>query len=244
MYGFDEVANKMGIRILGVDRPGIGYSEYQRRRSILSWNDDIQMIADHMALGRFSVLGNSGGGPYALGCARAIGERLDKVILVSAMAPYSYSESVRGMAMMVPRQPKPLRTLMALGFKMGVTKMPHLLKRTLSGQMAQADYEYLSEPEKEVHLMNTLKENFRQGIRGYLYDATIYRNNWGFKVSDIQKEIHLWHGTSDRNVSIESAYRLAGQLPNCKSVFVDDEAHFSITGKYLRQILEPIRSEH
>jgi pimeloyl-ACP methyl ester carboxylesterase len=45
-------------------------------------------IADHFGIERFSVLGYSGGGTYALACAQKIPERLGTVILVSSTGPH------------------------------------------------------------------------------------------------------------------------------------------------------------
>jgi pimeloyl-ACP methyl ester carboxylesterase len=86
-------------------------------------------------------------------------------------------------------------------------------------------------------LIDIFKECFKQGLKGYLYEAKLYRRNWGFNLSEIKTRVYLWHGTSDNNVSIELAKRIASEIPNCKSTFIDNEGHFSIAGKYLKKIL-------
>jgi pimeloyl-ACP methyl ester carboxylesterase len=65
-------AGQLGIRLIGVDRPGLGVSTYQPRRRLLDWPRDITALADHLALHWLAVLGLSGGGSYALACARSI----------------------------------------------------------------------------------------------------------------------------------------------------------------------------
>ncbi len=42
---------------------------------ILDWPDDVTELADALNVGRFAVLGISGGGPYACACAFKISER-------------------------------------------------------------------------------------------------------------------------------------------------------------------------
>lgn len=67
-----EVANRRGLRFIALDRPGFGLSSPQPRRRILDWPADVRDFAQGMDLPRFAVLGLSGGGPFALACARAL----------------------------------------------------------------------------------------------------------------------------------------------------------------------------
>ncbi len=59
-------ARKTDIRLIGIDRPGMGRSQFQKRRCLLDWPDDVMELADYLGIERFAVLGVSGGGPYAL----------------------------------------------------------------------------------------------------------------------------------------------------------------------------------
>src|SRR3712207_3027181 len=83
----------LGIRLLAVDRPAIGLSDPQPRRTLLAWPRDIREMADALGIQRFSVLGWSGGGPYALACAYAMPDRIVAAGLVSAPAPLAYDRS-------------------------------------------------------------------------------------------------------------------------------------------------------
>jgi pimeloyl-ACP methyl ester carboxylesterase len=197
----------------------------------------VRSIADNLGIKKFSILGASGGGPYALSCAYAVPERLNSVAIISGMGPYTYKESIKGKAMLIPKQPGLVRRLIALGLKPGATNSPDKLKEKIKKALPTADIDYLSEPNKMEYLIDIFKECFKQGLKGYLYEAKLYRRNWGFNLSEIKTRVYLWHGTSDNNVSIELAKRIASEIPNCKSTFIDNEGHFSIAGKYLKKIL-------
>ncbi|KAH7152887.1 Alpha/Beta hydrolase protein [Dactylonectria macrodidyma] len=67
-----EVAHRRGLRFIALDRPGFGLSSPQPGRRLLDWPDDVRAFAEGMQLHRFAVLGLSGGGPFALACARAL----------------------------------------------------------------------------------------------------------------------------------------------------------------------------
>jgi pimeloyl-ACP methyl ester carboxylesterase len=80
-----EQAEENGVRLVGVDRPGLGLSSYKAGRSILDWPDDVSELADFLQIKFFSVVGFSGGGPYALACAFRIPSRLIACGIVSGV---------------------------------------------------------------------------------------------------------------------------------------------------------------
>ena len=241
LFDFDVKGKEFGIRLIGIDRPGFGKSDFQPNRKLLDWPETVLSIANHLSLERFSILGISGGAPYALSCAHGIPNKLNCVAVVAGMGPYHYKESIGGQAMMIPKQIGIVRWLIALGMKAGARKNPDKLKKNILSQMPHPDKEYLSDPLRLDCLIQLFNEAFKQGLKGYLHEAKIYKRSWGFNVSDISKEITMWHGTDDNNVPIELAKRIALELPNCESTFMDNEGHFSLPGNHLSSILETIK---
>jgi pimeloyl-ACP methyl ester carboxylesterase len=59
-----EPAERFGIRLIGVDRPGMGLSNFKARRHVLDWPNDVSELADILEIDQFSVVGFSAGGPY------------------------------------------------------------------------------------------------------------------------------------------------------------------------------------
>lgn len=70
----DGPAKEQGARIISVERPGVGISSPQPGRKILDHVSDIRELAEHLKVETYGVIGFSGGGPYALGCAYALPE--------------------------------------------------------------------------------------------------------------------------------------------------------------------------
>ena len=50
-----------------------------------------------LGLESFSVLGSSGGGPYALACAHELPERVTRAGVISGVGPYNARGATRGM---------------------------------------------------------------------------------------------------------------------------------------------------
>jgi pimeloyl-ACP methyl ester carboxylesterase len=57
-------------------------------RTVASAAADVAAIADALGIGRFAVLGHSGGGPHALACAALLPERVIAAVSVSGPAPF------------------------------------------------------------------------------------------------------------------------------------------------------------
>src|SRR5258708_34742023 len=83
-------AAQAGLRLIGVDRPGMGLSSFQAGRHLLDSPEDVAALAQHLAIDRFAVVGVSGGGPYALACAYKIPDRLTACGIVAGMGPPEY----------------------------------------------------------------------------------------------------------------------------------------------------------
>ena len=65
----DSILKRLGVRLIGVDRPGYGASTRKAGRRIMDVVDDVMLLGKALKLERFAVLGYSAGGPYALACA-------------------------------------------------------------------------------------------------------------------------------------------------------------------------------
>ncbi len=81
--GAGPVCEDRGIRLIAVDRPGVGASSPKPKRTVLDWASDVEELADRLAIESFSVAGQSAGGPYALACARELGDRVESAALIS-----------------------------------------------------------------------------------------------------------------------------------------------------------------
>ena len=81
------VLQALGVRWLVLYRPGFAGSDPQPGRVPLDFAADLTRVADHLRLERVRIVGVSAGTPYALGAAAALGERVDRIALVGAIAP-------------------------------------------------------------------------------------------------------------------------------------------------------------
>lgn len=89
IFGDDALLWSLSVRLIAVDRPGMGLSDFQPSRRLLDFPNDLPALANHLNIERFAVLAYSLGGIHGLVCARAIPERLTKVGIVSGAALFT-----------------------------------------------------------------------------------------------------------------------------------------------------------
>ena len=81
-------AARHAIRWVSHDRPGYGGSTAHPGRTIASAADDVAALAEALGIGRFAVVGHSGGGPHALACAARLPDRVLAAVSISGLAPF------------------------------------------------------------------------------------------------------------------------------------------------------------
>src|SRR5215212_7504174 len=59
----EPAARAYGIRVISPDRPGVNASSFRAERTLLEWPAVVEQLAAHLSLGKFRVLGVSGGAP-------------------------------------------------------------------------------------------------------------------------------------------------------------------------------------
>ena len=80
-------AEQHGLRIVGVDRPGIGSSTPYLYPDIFDWTRDLALLLDALGIDQARVVGLSGGGPYALAAGAGLPDRILGVGVLGGVAP-------------------------------------------------------------------------------------------------------------------------------------------------------------
>ena len=238
-------AQRLGIRIISVDRPGYGLSDFEPRRRLSAWPDDVKQLTEALGIERFGVLGVSGGGPYALACAWKMPEKLRSVKIVCSLAPLTQPETLRAMrwhtrlAFGLARRSYALLWL-TYGSTVGtaIRVCPEIACgwQWLSG--SPADRATLARSEVHALMQANLRESLRAGVRGALWDAVIYVRDWGFPLDQIQVPVEIWHGEADTIVPPWHCHVLAGALANGRVRLVAGEGHYSLPIEHCENILE------
>jgi pimeloyl-ACP methyl ester carboxylesterase len=237
-----EAAMAANARIIAADRPGYGLSSFQRGRRILDWPDDVTALADALRIERFSVLGISGGGPYAAACAFKIPGRLAAIGIVSGMGPPDAPGMKDGASWTLPGTPSLIRRFVLMLTSMGLQRDPDQFLRRSKETFSQPDSRLLEQPKLAQVFIDGLQAAFRAGIGGANRDAALYTQSCGFQLQDIAAEIHLWHGGQDANVPASVGHKVAQALPHCNATFYEEEGHLTLARNRITEILSRLVS--
>ena len=237
LFDTDAVAARLNARIIAVDRPGMGLSDFKRARKLLDWPDDVIELADALQVDRFAVLGISGGGPYAAACAFKIPQRLTATTIVCGMGPFEAPGAKQGISWFYPGKPSVIRRLILMLTSMGIRKNPGQFLSRSKEMLPEPDRLLLNQPKLAKAYLDTIGESLRSGISGVNHDAKLYTRMWQFRLTDIAVEVHLWHGELDINVPISVGRYVSDAIPNCHATFLKDEAHISLPNNHIREIL-------
>ena len=236
---FANAASKNRLRLICVDRPGIGQSTPQHVRSYAGWAADLTAIADALGYREFGVTGWSEGGPWALAAAAC----MDPLRLrhVSSIAGGSYGAFGDNWAADRLSRADALGGSLALRFRPGFRLMYALLgvtakyfRATFVEQVRKVvndyDREILLQPDVETIFREMSAECFAQGSDGLVSDSELLYRRWAFDVRAIERRVHLWQGTDDRLVPAGINKTIADRMPGAVWHPVEGAGHFVAVG--------------
>ena len=234
----------LGVRIVAVDRPGYGLSDFQPGRTLASWAADIGELAGGLRLDRFAVLGVSGGGPFAMACAAGLGERLSRVLLVCALGPTDVPGVTRGMVFahrwllwLGRKAPALARPIGRVSLKYLRRYPDRVVSPSVLNRLPASDREAMQPGPFQQALTAGFREGLRDGVEGAVVDGTLYAKPWGFRLEEVRAPVRLWHGEADIIVPPAMGRHYARVLPNCRATFHAGEGHFSLARKFAREVV-------
>lgn len=232
---------RLGIRLISYTRPGYPGSTRHEGRTVADAATDVEAIADKLDLGRFSVIGRSGGAPHALACAAAKSLR-DRVICtaaLSSLAPYDVHGNgldwFAGMAdsnieayRNVTNSEPILQSLIATFNEHAgqVRNNSQGLLNTLWPELSGSERQVIGDAALRRIIAHVHAEAVRDTIDGWLDDVVALGSPWGFELSDIASPVLLWHGVDDRYSPVSHAKWLAKKIRTADLDLNPGVAHF------------------
>jgi pimeloyl-ACP methyl ester carboxylesterase len=224
---YDQAARAAGLRWISPDKPGYGASDYQPKRSLASWGDDLAALAGHLGLDRFALAGESGGAPFTLAAARQLADRVGVVALIAAGGPMSRAEragmtvSARVMNWLARNAPT-LNTIRVSSMRRQLTN-PQRRERDLDRVIAAAPDAAHADALRIEYEADA--DALRPGSRATVQELALIKRPWTFPLSEVKTPVHLWHGARDRNAPIAFARRLAREMPDANLHVSDSSGH-------------------
>ncbi|KAF2644695.1 alpha/beta-hydrolase [Massarina eburnea CBS 473.64] len=251
-------ASKLNIRLISPDRPGFGNSSPQPNRTLLDYPKDVLILADHLKIERFYVMGMSGGGPYSLACVKGIPkERLAGATIVSGLYPASFGTAgmllmTRTMLTLGPWIPGVIGTVMDMAIGRAARNPdPKVLEDLMMkgiGDRPKADQAAMRDEKNRDAFVEGTREAMRQGGQASACEAKLFGSSWGFDLQELPVgedgvPLTLWHGTDDINVPPMMAVKAKAAMPKATLHMKEGEAHVSYAFTHQEEILRDLLGE-
>jgi pimeloyl-ACP methyl ester carboxylesterase len=215
-------AERLGIRWVSFDRPGYGGSTPAPGRTMASVAGDVAAVADSLGIDRFAVVGHSGGGCYALGCAATLGDRVRAVLTMAAIAPYDAAglDWYAGMvpsgvaALQAATQGREAKTAYETS---GVEYDPEFTAADLA--MFDGPWSWLGK---------VVGPALDAGPFGQIDDDISYVTPWGCDPAAISAPALVLHGAQDGIIPASHGRWLAQHIPAAELRLSAPDAHISI----------------
>jgi len=214
---------RLGARLIAVDRPGLGGSDPAPDRTLLDGAADVRALAAALSLERPAIVGFSQGAPLALACA-ATGA-------VSAVAMVSGTDELAGPALRSKFPPELGQQLdlaeadppAAEAMFRGMT--PAMLVAMVAGS-PEVDLAVYADPAFAAAFAAAVEEAFVQGPNGFARDALLALQRWPFDPAEIRVPVHLWYGRIDGSPfhSLDHGASLARRIPGAACTVIEGAA--------------------
>jgi pimeloyl-ACP methyl ester carboxylesterase len=216
-----EAAAARDIRLVSYGRPSYGGSTPRPGRDVGSAASDVAQLADALGVGRFAVMGASGGGPHALACAALLPERVVAVATLATLAP---------------------RDAESLDWYAGMAGDGASLRAAEQGRDARALFEETDEfdptsfTDRDYAALDSAWSSLGDdvgvasaaGPDGIIDDDVAYVSPWGFDVVCIAAPVLLVHGGQDRVVPPGHSKWLLRHCQDAELWLRPREGHISI----------------
>ena len=241
-------AEQHGLRIVGIDRPGIGSSTPHLYADLLDWTRDLEILLDTLGIDTVRLIGLSGGGPYVLAAGAAMPERVHGVGILGGVAPTVGEDAVDGGLIQLAVRLAPVLSVARVPLGVALTAAIRMI-RPLAGPgldlyaavQPPGDRKLLSRPEFKAMFLDDLLNGSRFQTSAPITDLVLFTREWGFSAADVHVPVRWWHGADDHIVPVAHGRHLVERLPDASLTVIEGESHLGglgITKEVLDTLME------
>jgi pimeloyl-ACP methyl ester carboxylesterase len=232
-------AERASIRLIGIDRPGIGSSTPYQYDTVFAFAEDLRTMADTLGIDKMVVVGLSGGGPYTLACAAAMPDRVVAAGVIGGVAPTTGSDAISGGLMgNVGVRLAPFLQVVGGPLRLAASAFIRLVKPVASpaadlyGRVSpEADRRLLARPEIKAMFLDDLLNGSRKQMAAPFADIVVFARDWGFRLGDITVPVRWWHGDADHIVPFAHGEHVVSKLSDAQLYPMPGESHLAGLGR-------------
>lgn len=243
-----RLARERGVRLIGIDRPGIGTSTAHLYRDVVDWTADLRIFLDTRGIDDVSVAGLSGGGPYALAAGAGLPERVRSVGVLGGVAPTVGDDAISGgliqlavaLAPLIRAGRVPLGAVLTRAVRLAHPIAGPVID-TYARFQPEGDRLLLGVPEFRAMFLDDLVNGSRFQLSAPVHDLLLFTRHWGFALAEVGVPVRWWHGDGDHIVPHAHGVHAAGRVPGAVFETVEGASHLGglgIADEVLSALLE------
>jgi pimeloyl-ACP methyl ester carboxylesterase len=232
------LASELGLRLIGVDRPGVGASTAHLYENVLEFAADLEELADRLDLADFGLIGLSGGGPYVLSAAYTMPDRVRAAVILGGVAPAVGPEAANGGIVSLAARFQPALAKLRGPLALGISGLVWAIRPAANSAVSlyarvspEGDRRLLGRPEFRAMFLDDLLNGSKLGLRAPIYDAVLFGRDWGFQVADVTVPVVWWHGDADHIIPFRHGQHMVSLLPDVRLRVQPGESHLGGLGE-------------
>lgn len=210
---FHEQAKECGLRLLAIDRPGLGRSDFL---TLSSHYDIVSILKDllaHLQIARFALLARGAGAGYAAAVAHRMPTQVTALSLIS---PQAVDNNAQGGPLM-----RATRALSRFMCRFGISlrdtsqRSQSVRLQRLRDECGSADRKILQQPRVIDVLLTDAAEGVLNGKKGLNQDLKLAWCDWLGSIDTLTIPVRLWQ-TSEEGGAAFTRSLLMGKADDLK----------------------------
>jgi len=219
-----RAAQARGIRLIALERPGLGSSTPHEYESLVGWADDVGEVAGRFDLEHFACVGLSGGGPYVLATAYRHPDRVVVGAVLGCVPPAFGEDAPAGSLVgkvariggLIAHLQRPLGGALWAAMRALTPVRSKVFDLYLHLFAPADDRRLFGQPEIKAMFLDDLTCAVRHQAYGAFADLALFTRPWGFSLRDVRVPIRFWHGDADNFVPLAHIEHMAARLPDAE----------------------------
>lgn len=229
----DRPLKKKRLRLIVPDRAGHGCSSPAVGNCMEQWLEDIQLLLLLLGLERITIIGHSAGGAYAMALAQAHPCTVERLCLVSSVAPLRNITDTRHMQPLnrmiihlARSNEEAARGFLKLSLQAAM-KDDGAYFKLLTNSLPDTDEEVLEDTALRSRLVEAFREGTKQGTAHLIDELMHLSSDWRFNPKQLSCPVSIWHGRKDMHAPFRLMEKFSSRLKSPASThWLEDAGHY------------------
>jgi pimeloyl-ACP methyl ester carboxylesterase len=238
----NDYVNSRNLKIIGIDRPGFGLSTYTPRLSLRDFCEDVNHLADHLGIDKFTLIGYSAGGPCAITYVALFPERVTQAVIISSQSlPMDIDELFSGLERIIVKLASRFQSIATWYLKQERDRWFEFAKdpesfleskrgKSILDNMSENGARLIMDDGFRAKFLHSVIESYRQeedSVRSLYEERLLMNKGWDVDISLIPSGlVYILHGADDKRIPVINAHRNSEDIPGAQLEIVVGKGHF------------------